>query len=175
MGYANMSNIYVLIGNIASGKSAFKKQFKEDNPDNTSVVCRDNFRYAFGDGTYLFDRKFEDLIKWMANDYFERLLLLDIQNIIIDETHISVKSRSLMFHAYNRLVSSGECYEYTINAIVFPDMGLDVHVGRRLNDNHGDTSRSTWEGVYRGLRDAYEPPSRKEGFDKITYITGGGN
>ena len=165
------NNIYVLVGSIASGKTTWKKKFKELNPD-TMVVSRDSIRYAFGDGDYLFDTNIESLVKLTCDDFFENLLLLHTENIIVDETNVSASGRERYFDIYNKLSDLIVTPNYIFNAVVFPDAGCSEHVRRRMLDNHGDTPRSTWEGVYRGLRDSYEPPTKGEGFDKIIYIGG---
>ena len=170
------NNIYVLIGSIASGKSTWKKKFKEEHTTNTdrlitdvAVISRDTFRYALGDGDYIFDPKYESYIKFITKELFLVSLENNVSNIIVDETNMSRKVRR---NYMETLQSAWRRTDYLYNAVVFPDMGIDVHVGRRLGDNHGDTPRSTWEGVYRGLRDAYEPPTKEEGFDSIIYIGG---
>lgn len=168
-----MNKIYILIGNIGSGKTTWKERAKDDflrDQDKPYVVSRDNIRYALGDGVYLFDHDFESIVREATSVYFEKLLFYDKQFIIIDETNMSCKARKRIFKIYNMSVGLDLCAEYHIVAVVFPDAGRDEHVRRRMMDNHGPTMEIKWNSVYDSLKAAYEPPIGAEGFDEIIYL-----
>lgn len=163
-------NIYVLVGNIGSGKSTWtrnQKQIWKECGETYAIVSRDNIRYAFGDGDYLFDRNLESLVSITCTDYFESCILLGIDNIVIDETNMSASRREDLFEVYDCLPKTDV---YSFIAVVFEDYGVDEHVRRRLSSNHGNTTKEKWIEVYNGLKNSYDPPTKKEGFDRIVYI-----
>jgi len=162
-----MSNkLIVLVGNIGSGKSTWIKKYKETHED-VWVVSRDNIRYALGDGEYIYDKDFESYIQYFCSDIFNTLVDKQVGSIIIDETNMTRKVRKRYLRLNNLYIPE---YRYHTQAIVFPDLGENEHVRRRLGDNHGDTEEGTWIGVYRGLRGAYEAPTGGEGFDEVSFI-----
>lgn len=153
--------VTILIGNIGSGKSTYIKKF----PD-AYIVSRDDIRYMLGNGKYLYDEKFEDTIKYISYDVFDRYQDVGLNHIIIDETNMTEDSRYYYISKNQMYLPE---YRYEVEAIVFKDYGEDEHVRRRLQSNHGDTDEMTWREVYRGLKETYEPPTKEEGFDIIRY------
>lgn len=153
--------VTILIGNIGSGKSTYIKKFP-----GAYIVSRDNIRYMLGNGKYLYDEKFEDLVKYISYDIFDKYQDTCLDHIIIDETNMDMDSR------YYYISKNQTClprYRYEIEAVVFKDYGEDEHVRRRLQSNHGDTDEMTWRQVYRDLKESYEHPTEEEGFDIIKY------
>lgn len=153
-----MRRVYLLIGNIASGKSTWRKSHTEH-----FVVSRDDIRYTLCPGKYTFDRELEKAVAAMADAQLEAMLKYGDKDIVIDETNMSKKVRKRTL----RLV---EKYNAEAIAVCFPDKGRDEHVRRRLRDNHGDLSEVTWNGVYDGLVSAFEFPEWSEGFLEIRCI-----
>ncbi len=55
-----------------------------------------------------------------------------------------------------------------------PKYNLDFSVNRRLSNNHGNVSKTTWENVYEEININYEDPSFDEGFDEIIHVNQAG-
>lgn len=148
-----MPNVYVLVGNIASGKSTFC------NSGEMEVISKDDLRYCIRPGEYVFDVDCEGLIQMLIKEKL-RCSILGGESVIIDETNMSVDSRKWVLDMCKDMGA-------TPVAIVFPDRGEDSHVYARLKDNHGDTSESTWREVYRRKYSQYVMPTKEEGFDDV--------
>lgn len=146
---------YVLIGNIASGKSTWAKA------KGLPVVSRDAIRYELGNGEYLFNRKVEEFITIICNIYISSFLLLE-KDVVIDGTNMTVESRTGVI----MLLKSQGC---EVIAVVFPDRGCADHVRDRMADNHGDTSKEKWETIFWNFKLKYQSPKEEEGFSKIIY------
>lgn len=147
--------IELLVGNIASGKTTYSSS--SDKP----VVSRDDVRYRLGNGDYGFDFKTEHLVSKIVDAELEARLLLG-QDVIVDGVHSTVKSRSVA-------IALAKKYKVPIVCIVFPDRGEYSHVDARMMQNHGNTPRVVWEGVYRRFIQNYEVPTESEGFKWIEF------
>lgn len=148
-------NLYVLIGNIAAGKSTWVNNYRE----HSYVVSRDIIRYEFGDGDYLFDYELEPCIDKIVKGQTEGCMVLG-NDLIIDETQMTKKSRAWV-------LALGKKYGYTITGLVFPDRGMESHVEARLGDNHGSITRGMWESIYTRKQEAFEYPDVSEGFSVV--------
>ena len=151
-----MHKIFVLIGNIASGKSTWVDTLEPEV--RTDIISKDAVRYRLGDGEYLFDRRVEPHIQTIVLGTYRACVALGY-DVVIDETNMTRKSREWIFK--NR--PDG----YTVEAVIFEDRGREDHVTARLANNHGDTPRETWERVYDRNKTLYEPPCFSEGFSVI--------
>jgi len=150
--------LVILVGNIGSGKSSRVKQLYSD----CQVISRDEWRYHFGAGNYLFDYKLESKIDKLVKEQFRIGLSLG-NNIVIDETNMDRNTRKYY-------VDLAKEYRYTIVAVVFPDLGEDEHVRRRMSKNHGDTPESTWREVYKRKQNKFQMPTQEEGFGTIIKL-----
>lgn len=161
-----MKTVYVLVGNVASGKSTYIKTSGLDG----AVISKDDFRKHFGHFKgvgYLYDTNTELYIDKIAEAYFNCYCKIGVENIFIDDTNMTYYDRS--FYKYN-----AKDYGYGVVAVVFEDCGEDEHVKRRMNavgdHHHGGVSEETWRKVYREKRQRYEKPTLDEGFDEIIYL-----
>ena len=154
--------VWVLVGQIASGKSTWV-----NNQDMEGVIIskddlRKNYAYMIYQD-YIYDDYLEPIIQNICELTLYACLHLEVENIIIDETNMTRKSRSWIFDV--RDIS-----DYRVVAVVFPDFGEDVHVQRRMKDNHGQVTETKWREVYRDKKKRYQEPIEQEGFDEIIYI-----
>ncbi len=155
-------DLVILVGNIGSGKSTLAKKMVING--YLCISC-DSLRYAIGSGRYTYNVELEPLIhKWsklMVND-----LISSNKRIVLDETNISVKLRS-------EFISLARQASYEVSAVVMPLLSREDSIRRRLQSNHGSTSRETWETVWDKFNKLYEAPSYMEGFDYIRNIKKG--
>lgn len=167
-------NMYILIGNIASGKSTWLKSRGLDRSieyKGKVILSRDNIRKQFAKSVgkeYLYEKHLEPIIHSIVEEYTYGYCYIGTQNIFIDETNMTISGRQMF-------IDIGSNYGYKIISVVFPDLGEDEHVRRRLEDNHGCELRDgltedVWRRVYREKKEKYEEPILEEGFDEIIYI-----
>jgi len=158
-----MKKVSMLIGNIGSGKSTWINK----NTTNTVVISKDNIRKDFArcrNKSYLFDESIEIYVHNIVTNYFKGVLHLDYDHIIIDETNMTRETR-------NPYIVLAKDFDYTVNALVFPDLGEEEHIRRRMLSNHDETIiRDAWVDIYRWKKERYEEPTKKEGFDSIIYL-----
>jgi len=157
-----MNTLYVLVGNIGSGKSTFCKHFLKEHKEKIVCTCRDSLRYMIGGGDYIFDPDLEPFIVISHLRILEAFMNEGF-DIIIDETNIS----SVYREDYLELA---EYYDYQKIALVFPKLDKETSVSRRLQNDHGDQGREVWEGVWDKFNNKYEEPTKEEGFDEVRYI-----
>lgn len=155
-----MPKLYVLIGNIASGKSTWVQENCVN--EKVRILSRDNLRYMLGWTDYVFNPEVEPHIQNIIKASLNTFIYLQ-DDIVLDETNISKRRRSWIFDHVPKDV-------YDIEAVVFPDSGMKKHVERRLQDDPRNLTVAVWESVYHKMHNNYEPPSFDEGFNTITYI-----
>ncbi|MGD2071861.1 MAG: ATP-binding protein [Candidatus Thorarchaeota archaeon] len=153
------SEIQILIGNIGSGKST---ECKRQINNGYLIISKDDLRYSLGAGKYTFNPQFEYAIHITALTLCDALMALG-KNIIIDETNMDKETRKY----YIKLAKK---YRYKRIAVIFPKLTRKESVKRRLISNHGDTSKEIWEEVWDRKNEAYERPTRKEGFHEIIEL-----
>ncbi len=152
----------ILVGNISSGKSTWCNE----QIDNGMLLSKDDARKAFAVSIgekYIYDHVLEEFIHSITLDLLEGMCYIGTENIVLDETNMS---------KYTRLpfIQVAKKYGYDVEALIFPDKGEDIHVQRRLKDNHGDTSEEVWRDVYRRKQGSYEEPTKDEMIDNIIFI-----
>ncbi len=158
--------VFILIGNIGSGKTTWINK----NYPNEFIISRDNLRKEFAKGInkeYLFDPLIEQNIKNIAKEKLIISLKLHFPKIIIDETNTTIYRRS-------KIIKLAKKYNYKLIAVIMPKYNLDFSVNRRLSNNHGNVSKTTWENVYEEININYEDPSFDEGFDEIIHVNQAG-
>ncbi len=147
----------LLVGNIGSGKTTIcKKLIKE----GYLIVSQDDLRYSIGAGNYTFNPLYEPSIKNTVLEMTKSFMANSFP-IVIDETNMSKKIRS-------KYLNLAKIYGYNCSAIVFKKIQMRYAVKRRLKNNHGNTPKEVWEGVWKMFDDMYEKPTKQEGFNKIT-------
>jgi len=154
--------LYILTGNIGSGKTTQAKKYRDRG---CVILSRDSFRYALGGGKYLFDYDIEPIIQEIVQVSFMELLELKV-DILIDELNTTIKTRK----EYIKLAKK---HKYNIIGVIMPSLNKEESVKRRMTNNHGDTSEQTWELVWDRFNRKFQPPTLKEGFDRI--LEGGFN
>jgi predicted kinase len=158
-------NIFIMVGNIASGKSTHLEEVKATDP-NIVIISKDDIRKMFAKSInkdYIWNEDLEEIINIITIGTFGGYCHIGTQNIYIDETNMTKRDREVFINI------ARDC-DYKITVVIFPDLGEDIHVERRLSNNHGDMSEETWRRVYREKKDKYEEPTYDEGFDYIIYI-----
>jgi predicted kinase len=151
-----MRTAYVLTGIIASGKSTWAK---ENVDSNTFIVCKDDIRcmiyghYEFVDGD-------ESLVDKVAKDIVARLLD-EGANVIIDFGWDTLKrgGRVRLFQ-WLKEVGATMVYQKFFAAI-------EGAVERRLQNNHGNIKRKTWEVLVQSMIMDLEIPERE---DKLEHF-----
>ncbi len=154
-------NLYILVGNISTGKSTFVKHFLQRHP---KVVCisRDALRYMIGGGEYIFNENLEWSI-FDAELYIIESFMKSGLDVIIDEVSISKKMRA----AYINLAKG---YNYSTIALIIPKISKQLCVDRRMKDSDRGTPREVWEDVWDKFNNQFETPTIEEGFDKTLTI-----
>lgn len=85
-----MAKLIVLQGCPCSGKTTWRKQYVEQNPE-TIVACLDDIRYHIGNGKYSFDH--EDRVREHEN-YIVDIGLKSGHEVIVDATNLNPKTIS---------------------------------------------------------------------------------
>ena len=167
-------NLYILIGNIAAGKSTWLKSREIDRSTGYKskvIISRDNIRKQFAKSIgreYIYEEYLEKIIHSIIEEYTYGYCHIGTPNIFIDETNMTTSGRQMF-------IDIASDYGYKITVVVFPDLGEDEHVRRRLLCNHGcelndGLTEDLWRRVYREKKDKYEEPTLEEGFDEIIYV-----
>lgn len=154
-----MANLYLLIGNIGSGKSTWTKA----NCEGKLVISRDDIRYMLGGGSYLFDWDLEPRIRGIEM-YILLNLLSTGKDIIIDEIGISKEERT-------DYISTAKNLNYNVIAVQMPKFSKEICVDRRMKHQHRGYIKKTWEEVWDRFDKQYEPPTYEEGFWDIVEVT----
>lgn len=154
-------NLYVMVGNIGSGKSTYVKKFLQSHPD---VICisRDAFRYMIGGGNYVYNEALEPYI-FLLEEQAIWFALKEGLDVIVDEVGMSKKHRL-------NYIDSADCHGYNITALIMPELTKDICVERRLTNSDRDTPKKVWEEVWDKFNNEYEEPTTEEGFNNIIFI-----
>lgn len=158
-----MNKVTILIGNIGSGKSTWI----DNNFKDTIVVSKDLTRKSFArciGKEYLFDDQLETYVHEITINLFKGCLYLNSPHVICDETNMTVATRA-------PFIAAAKEFGYEVNAIIFPDLGEEEHIRRRLKSNHDSTiDKEQWTEIYRWKKERFEVPIKDEGFSSIIYI-----
>jgi len=158
-----MNTLYVLVGNIGSGKSTFTRKFIDEHPHNKIVcVSRDFLRYMVGGGKYIFYPPFEPVIFDCNELIIERFMQENFTDIVVDEVNICLNYRD----DYIRLAKK---YGYKTVALVLPKLDKETSVARRMKNDHGNQGKEIWETVWDKFNRMYEEPTEEE-FDEVRHI-----
>jgi predicted kinase len=155
-----MQTCYILSGLPGSGKTFWSKNYIRKHP-KTLVVSRDDLRYAFHCGRYVFDTTIEPIICDITDSIIESFLELK-RDFIIDETNgIRFRRYQLisMIHNYNVFNKR----KIKIIAVEFP---MKDNLKNRMKDSRGYTKKQ-WADIIDRMKNLWEKINKEEGFDKV--------
>lgn len=159
--FATNPKLYILVGNIGSGKSTWVKQNKK--PEDV-VISLDNLRYCFNNGEYKFDVLLEQCVFNTCLFALRQFCNSELKpNIYMDNTSVNIKSREQFIK-----IAKGSSYE--VVAVIMPSLDKENSISRRMNNSHGNTTRAVWEEVWERFNRKFQYPSTIEGFDKIIQL-----
>ena len=163
--------LIIMVGNIASGKSTWIKEYLAADGDSV-VVSKDALRIMLGGGIYLWDGKLEPTIHTMTLDIIMELMSREA-DIIIDGTNMNVEGRS-QYLQLTKKFNTPLGYDYKITAVVMPKLLLTKAMRRKFqfvtrNGNQPQDMR-TWQEVWQRKDKAFEQPTAEEGFDSIIIL-----
>lgn len=155
-------NLYILVGNIGSGKTTFALEFITFGGKNIVCVSGDSLRYMIGAGKYTYQKAFEPILKQTVLDIIRRFMENRL-HIIVDDTHMTKETRK-------GLLSLAKEFNYDAIAFVFSRQTKRICVDRRMKKPHDIRDRKVWEGVWDKLNNLYETPIIEEGFREIYNV-----
>ena len=170
------TELTILIGNIASGKTEFTRRYLQ-RPENkdTVVLSKDAMRWGLGGGyKYKWSEDTEKHIHKSILDSMGRYLA-DGMNVVYDETNMNRETRE-PFIDVAKLVFNGFVHtSFDIRAIVLlPTLSVDEAMRRRCGYS-GEAwgfPESRWREAWHRKNRLFEPPSYDEGFTTITSVGG---
>jgi len=148
-----VGSIYLTIGFLGSGKSAWAKKFAADNP-NAKIVSADSFREMFN-GEYKYLVELDEIIT-ESMVYAAKLLVACNYDVIIDCGNLTKGRRS----SWMSIPSVKKI------AVMLPQKPAEWHIKNRLKKPHWDVN---WKRVVEGERKAFEPINEAE-FDEIINV-----
>lgn len=146
------------MGPPAAGKSTWI--YKNMLMHNNFVASSDQIiEEIANDYDLSYNECFKNLIGFADQVFWHNLKLanFDGENVIIDRTNMSVKSRKRYFELFK---------DYEFHAVVFP-APEKKEWDRRLNSRPG---KNIPEEVIAGMLKSFEMPTIEEGFSSITII-----
>jgi len=149
-----MSKLIMMIGVPGSGKSTWV----QNNKSETDIlVSRDAIRFAMlkeGEDYFAHESEgFNEFVWQIAN------ALAEDKTVIADATHLNKNARKKVLDKVRKLADE-------IEAVM-----IDVHLITAIERNDNRTGRAfVPRGVIRRMYFSMEPPTKEEGFDKITFI-----
>jgi tRNA uridine 5-carbamoylmethylation protein Kti12 len=158
-----MRKLFILVGNVASGKTSWiKKYLKFIEKENTPVVLsKDAIRTMMGAGEYLWDKSLEGVVH---DCFIEMLRLFMFQkiDIICDETNMRKSTRF-------KLLSLAHTLGYNSFAVLMPHITMDETIRRRCQGEESawGFSKEIWQEVYKRKDEAFVEPTIDEGFKEI--------
>ncbi len=147
---------YILIGNIASGKTTYTKDVLDPK---TIVVCGDNITDCVHAKYTEYSVGLKPLYKAVEHTIITQAAAADC-DIVIDRMNASKKSRQ-------RYISLAKSLGYSVVAVIMDQSDASTHATRRFECESRGVSLDTWIGVANGFVKQYEKPTHKEGFDDI--------
>lgn len=148
--------IYLLVGIIGSGKSTWAKNHVNSH---TFIVCKDKIREMIY-GKYDYCTADEVMIDNIAKACIQSLLQQGM-DVIIDDTWDTISNGAKdRLIAWLKQQNKGLNLNYLIVKQIYFS-STEGNVERRLQNNHGNTSKETWEMVKQLMLDKFEPPDIK--------------
>jgi len=154
-----MPECQILVGCPCSGKSTYREKFLKDNQDYVIVSSDDIIDNLCAKDGITYSQGFKKHIDYATKES-KRIFnnaIENKQNIIIDQTNMSVKSRKSKLDALSK--------DYVKTAVIFivqNDVLYD-----RLEKRAKETGKNIPKDVIISMLNNYEKPSKEEGFDNI--------
>jgi predicted kinase len=156
------SELHVLVGMIASGKSTYCSKAVKHGCLVMSDDAIVNLLHANHYGLY--DKSLKKLYKSIENHVASTALCLDRIVLIDRGLNVSKSSR-------RRWVALANCFDVPCKAIVFPKESPGTHACRRYYSDNRGHSYEYWEDVAKKHDEVYNEPTIEEGFDEICHVT----
>lgn len=155
----SMSNLYLICGQPASGKSTIAKYYIDKHPQ-TKWVSRDAIRFSLlKDDDNYFDKEDETYRKFVG-DICDNLL--NGYHVIADQTNLTPSARNKLLKAIAR---KGGAYEHVY--AIWVKTSLETSLKR----NENRTGREYVSPcAITGMFNRMIPPSIEEGFDEVFVI-----
>lgn len=148
-----MQRLYILIGNIGSGKTTWAKDFVKKHKD-TKIVSGDGFRQMLN-GTYEYTVGLDDIIT-NSMVFTIKELLTNGYNAIVDVCNITDDRRKSW-------MDIPDCLKV---AVVFPSKNKQWHLDNRAKESHWDIDSGK---VFDGNVREWQPVDDKK-FDGIIKV-----
>lgn len=159
----NGPEIIVMTGLPASGKSTWRDSFLAKSPKEYVIISSDDEieQMAAADGTTYsagFDKYIGKATAITKQKFREAVN--SGSNIIWDQTNLSPKKR--------RSILDQVPDTYRKVAVVFEI--TDAELKQRLEKRERETGKHIPPQVMKNMANSYLPPTKQEGFDKITFV-----
>jgi len=153
-----MPDLYVLCGNIGTGKSSYALTLKKEI--GGVVFCNDKMIDLL-EGEYAYDLEKKNLYNDVKRIIIKKAILRGY-DCIIDRTNITKEKRKEYIDIGNFL---------SCDQIVCVDFGKGEqhHLYRRLVESKG-VGVKTWLEVFNKFEKQYEEPTEDEGFTRVVYV-----
>ncbi|MCP3685423.1 MAG: ATP-binding protein [bacterium] len=150
-----MSTVYMLVGNIGTGKSIIARKL---SMNGCIVVSMDNIQSSMHGGCYgMYDISCKDVYRSVERELITSCLKQN-KDIVIDRTLVQKERRNGFIDLVSEYTNDIVCYDF--------GCGDENSLRRRVGDSRG-VPVSIWESVHKFLMDNYEEPSKEEGFEII--------
>jgi len=147
-------NVYLMIGIIGSGKSSWAKD-KAKNNDNTVIINRDSLRHMIKGEEYVFDEKYERMIRYSAFSCLRHAIEAKF-DVIIDESNISMEKRMVWLDVIERSITPN-----TVKVTYVWCTEIERNLDLRMQSPRG-YSKKSWKEVCDKMIESFEPPTIDE-------------
>jgi predicted kinase len=150
--------LYMLVGNIATGKTTTAKLLCKN--DDTVCVSMDSLRYMLKAGDYVFDPRYENALRVIEDQIINEFMWHNL-NIVVDDAKLvcPLQRAELLNQAHEK--------DYEVICVRMPETSKETCVNRRVKEPHGNYSKEHWGMVWEMFNKAYVKPTKLEGFDAI--------
>lgn len=155
----SMSNLYLICGQPASGKSTLAKYYTEAHPC-TVCVSRDAIRFAFLDDDSKYFDKEEDTYRKFVADICNNLA--EGYNVIADQTNLTPKARKKLLDAISK---ANGVYDNVY--AIWVNTSLETSLQR--NENRTGRAHVPPAAITR-MFNTMIPPSKDEGFKEVFIV-----
>lgn len=154
--------IYILVGNIAAGKSTYCKQAARKG----FIICNDDavVNAVHCDDYTLYDKSLKLLYKSIEHQILIASLAMG-RSVIVD------RGLSMSLSGRKRWLSLAESFDIACDAVIFPMDLPAIHAQRRWNSDPRGHDLAYWTKVAELFHKKYIRPSQEEGFANVYDIT----